>query len=66
MIGIVYEGNNYRFCIIIMKRIFEILDKNRVLLIKKLWLGRLIKKFGVSVVKREEIGVLIMIGVNWC
>lgn len=66
MIGIVYEGNNYRFCIIIMKRIFKILDKNRVLLIKKLWLGRLIKKFGVIVVKREEIGVLIMIGVNWC
>lgn len=66
MTGIVYEGNNYRFCTITMKRIFKILDKNRVLPTKKSRSGRSTKKFGVSVVKREEIGVLIMIGVNWC
>lgn len=66
MTGIVYEGNNHRFCTITMKRIFKILDKNRVLPTKKSRSGRSTKKFGVSVVKREEIGVLIMIGINWC
>lgn len=31
MSGIVYEGNKHRFCTITMKRIFKILDTNRVL-----------------------------------
>ncbi|XP_061168330.1 uncharacterized protein LOC133177281 [Saccostrea echinata] len=63
--GIINEGNNHRFCSRTIKRKFKSWDTNGGLPKKSLF-ARPTKKLAASGARREEIGLLIVNGMNGC